>query len=301
MIEKLNQKTNSENASGNSSGFFSRIKFDNLYFKQTPKNIFPKTQENFIYRTVVLKIMKVEHLPVHRFLEGSNKSFIVPVYQRDYAWNKIQCEKLWDDLVYLGENEKADHFLGILVTDGEGYDEYTIIDGQQRLTTISIFLIALHNYIKDKKSLTDLDNKLIGEILDLLINRHSSEKNKRIRLKPNKHDKEFFDELFTQDDENIKKVDSNILSNYIFFQSKIKSSDFSPEKIFGLFKRLKIVLIHLDRKEDDDPQLIFESLNSTGVDLTSGDLIRNYILMDLNPSEQERMHRDYWVKIEKVN
>ena len=242
--------------------------------------------------------MDVHKLPFYVYLAGETKSFIIPVYQRDYAWTRINCEKLWNDLVSLGEDGKIDHFLGTLVAIGEGYEEYVVIDGQQRLTTISLLLIALTNYLKNKKSQTEEEKKLSDRISDLLINRYSSE-DKKIRLKPNKHDKECFEKLFDNRGENVESVDSNIVNNYNFFQDKIKSENISPEKIFELFKKLKMVLIHLDRGKDD-PQLIFESLNSTGIGLTAGDLIRNYMLMDLEPAEQETMYKKYWIEIERL-
>lgn len=241
--------------------------------------------------------MQVQQLPIYQFLEGSGKSFIIPVYQRDYAWTRINCQKLWDDLVDLKNNTRVDHFLGTLVTIGSGFQEYTVIDGQQRLTTTSILLIALHTFLKNKEEKTDEEKVLSEQILDFLINKYSPEKDKRIRLKPNKQDKEYFENLFSNG--NAENVNSNIVSNYNFFYEKIKSEILSPQEVFDAFRKLKIVLIDLVRGQDD-PQLIFESLNSTGVDLTAGDLIRNYILMDLQPVEQEKMYKTYWINIEKL-
>ena len=241
--------------------------------------------------------MDVKQSPVYQFLEGSGKSFIIPVYQRDYAWTRINCERLWEDLVDLKENKRRDHFLGTLVTIENGFEEYTVIDGQQRLTTMSILLIALRNYLNNKESKTEEEKTLPEQILDFLINKYSPEQAKRLRLKPNKQDKEYFESLFANT--TIENANSNIVSNYNVFYNKIKSEILSPKEIFESFKKLKIVLINLVRIQDD-PQLIFESLNSTGVDLTAGDLIRNYILMDLQPAEQERMYKTYWIKIEKL-
>jgi len=241
--------------------------------------------------------MQVQQLPIYQFLEGMGKSFIIPVYQRDYAWTKTNCQKLWEDLFDLNNNSRPDHFLGTVVTIGSGFEEYTVIDGQQRLTTISILLIALHIYLKKKEDKTSEENVLVEQILDFLINKYSPEKDKRIRLKPNKQDKEHFESLF--EDGDIKNINSNIASNYKYFYERISSQILSPRQLFDSFRKLKIVLIDLVRGQDD-PQLIFESLNSTGVDLTAGDLIRNYILMDLKPSEQEIFYKKYWINIEKL-
>ncbi len=242
--------------------------------------------------------MQVQHLPIYQFLQGSGKSFVIPVYQRDYAWTRINCQKLWDDLVDLIKNKRIDHFLGTIVTVGSGFEEYTVIDGQQRLTTTSIILIALHNFLKNKEQQIGNDNKLSEQILEeFLINKYSNDQDKRIRLKPNKQDKEHFDSLFNN--QKIEDVNSNVVSNYNFFYDKIKSEEIAPADIFNAFRKFKIVLIDLVRNQDD-PQLIFESLNSTGKKLESSDLIRNFMLMDLHPIEQERFYKNYWVKIEEL-
>ena len=241
--------------------------------------------------------MNVIHLPIYQFLEGSGKSFVIPVYQRDYAWTKINCQKLWDDIVDLSYQGRNDHFLGTLVTIGSGFQEYTIIDGQQRLTTISIMLIALHNYLKQQDQLPQQEQFLSEQVLEFLINKYAPEKHQRIRLKPNQQDQTSFASLF--EDDRSFDGQSNIINNYKFFYDKISSGQLSPSQFFQSFQKLKIVLIDLVR-EQDDPQLIFESLNSTGVDLTAGDLIRNYILMDLPPIEQDQMYKNYWLKIENL-
>ena len=95
--------------------------------------------------------MQVQQLPIYQFLEGSGKSFVIPVYQRDYAWTKVNCLKLWNDLIDLNNNSRSDHFLGTLVTIGSGFQEYTVIDGQQRLTTVSLLLKALHDFLEKNK------------------------------------------------------------------------------------------------------------------------------------------------------
>lgn len=241
--------------------------------------------------------MQVQQLPIYQFLEGSGKSFIIPVYQRDYAWTRVNCQKLWDDLVDVDSKNRLDHFLGTIVTIGRGFQEYTVIDGQQRLTTVSILLLALHLYLKQKTPKNDAEVILTEQLLDFLVNKYSKDQDKRIRLKPNKQDKVCFENLFENRDDLV--VNSNIINNYKFFYEKISSEVISPTQVFEAFRKLKIVLIDLVRGQDD-PQLIFESLNSTGVDLTAGDLIRNYILMDLEPAEQERMYKRYWIEIEKL-
>ena len=184
--------------------------------------------------------MDVQQLPIYRFLEGSGKSFIIPVYQRDYAWTKINCQKLWNDLIDLNNNSRNDHFLGTLVTIGVGSEEYTIIDGQQRLTTISLLLKALHDFLKEKESKNKEECNLIEQLLEFLINKYEEGK-KKIRLKPNKQDKEYFENLFEKS--NDLDVNSNIVNNYNFFFSKISSNELTsklqaiadPSKCAGLY------------------------------------------------------------------
>jgi uncharacterized protein with ParB-like and HNH nuclease domain len=233
---------------------------------------------------------------MYQFLEGSGKSFVIPVYQRDYAWTKVNCEKLWNDIIELCQHNRQDHFLGTLVTIGNsGFQEYTVIDGQQRLTTVSLFLKALHSYLEQKEERKPEEETLKERLLnDFLIDKYSSQKDLRIRLKPNKQDRASFEKLFENSE---FESDSNIVTNFRFFLDKISQGP-TPQELFEAFMKLKIVLINLDRSQDD-PQLIFESLNSTGVDLTAGDLIRNYILMDLEKEEQEQMYKQYWVEIER--
>ena len=95
--------------------------------------------------------MQVQQLPISKFLKTAN-SLIVPVYQRDYAWKRLNCDKLWSDIQQLISNKRSSHFLGTIVTINDGYGKYLVIDGQQRLTTITIFLLALSQRIlKGKK------------------------------------------------------------------------------------------------------------------------------------------------------
>ncbi len=241
--------------------------------------------------------MQVNKQSFYNFLEGNGKVFVIPVYQRDYAWDIKNCDRLWSDIVLLNKKDSNNksHFLGTIVNIYDKQDERLIVDGQQRLTTISLLLIALENYLKDKIDKTEDESRLQQELMDFLVNRHSSDKSKRIRLKPNKQDRIDFDKLFEDDFE--VGNDSNIVNNYNFFYEKIENCELKPRELFDNFKKLEIVNIELERMYDD-PQLIFESLNSTGVDLTDGDLIRNYILMGLEPREQEDLYEKYWVKIE---
>ncbi|OSO94422.1 hypothetical protein B7O87_03015 [Cylindrospermopsis raciborskii CENA303] len=256
---------------------------------------------NIVTFELELKNMEVRKRLIYDLLEGRNKKFIVPVYQRDYAWKISNCKKLWEDILSLEESDHT-HFLGTLVTIYIQGDKSMIIDGQQRLITVSLLLLAISNYLKSKTNKTSDEEALQEDILnDYLINKRCKYDAERIRLKPSKRDKTYFENLFDVPAHElpIAKQDSNIIQNYSFFYEKISGSEFLAQNIFDLFKKLEIVHIELDSKIDK-PQLIFESINSTGVELTDGDLIRNYILMDLESEEQEYLYSKYWIEIERL-
>ncbi len=238
--------------------------------------------------------MEVRKFFILRYLAYNRDKFIIPVYQRDYSWKKSNCEKLWQDLLELSKNKKESHFFGSIVEvlgSNPVTVEHLIIDGQQRLTTTSLIILAIRNYLKNQK----LENSQIEEYEEYLVNKRDS----KIRLKPNKQDKKHFEELFENRKIDKANIASNIVSNYCFFYDKISQNEIDIDELFLSLNKLEIVLVSLE-KPKDDPQLIFESLNSTGVDLTASDLIRNYVLMDLEPEEQEKQYEKYWLKIEKL-
>jgi uncharacterized protein with ParB-like and HNH nuclease domain len=240
--------------------------------------------------------MEVIQIAISKFLKSAN-SLIIPVYQRDYAWKTENCNKLWQDILELKTSGRVSHFLGTLVTINSGFGNYLVIDGQQRLTTISIFILALKNVLKKKTEKTDEEVRLEKVLEGYLIDEESLSQETRIKLKPNKLDNIYFQEIFN---ENFgTSLDSNIVLNFLYFVD-ILSKEIDLVSIFQTFQRLEIVSINLIQNQDD-PQLIFESLNSTGVDLTDGDLIRNYILMDLDSSIQEKLYLDFWLKIENLS
>ena len=244
--------------------------------------------------------MEATKKPILDFIGSTESVFIIPVYQRDYSWKKSNCEKLWQDLLDLPKNKRESHFFGSIVEinsgrDKKGYAKNLIIDGQQRLTTTSLILLAIRNYLENSSNKNELNSKRIGKYLT----NEDCEEDVKIRLKPNKQDKKHFEELFENRKIDKANIDSNIVSNYYFFYDKIRQNEIDIDELFLSLKKLEIFLVTLE-KPKDDPQLIFESLNSTGVDLTASDLIRNYVLMDLEPEEQEKQYEKYWLKIEKL-
>lgn len=232
-------------------------------------------------------------------MEGHSKRFIIPVYQRNYDWTKDQCKQLYDDLVRISKENTKRHFFGSIVSsmnEGGGQQEYLIIDGQQRLTTVSLLLLAMYK-ILEEEILTTKDLNLKTKLFDEYLVDKYEKKETRIKLKPVKNDAEAFNILVDKFDELI--LDSNITTNYEYFYNRILREEISISELYESFKKLEIINIFLG--PEDNPQLIFESLNSTGLDLSEGDKIRNYILMDVRPNElQEEYYEKYWHKIEKA-
>lgn len=240
--------------------------------------------------------MKANEKYLIRFLESSDTNFVIPVYQRNYDWKKEQCKQLYDDLVSMIKNGYKTHFFGTIVSiynDSARNREYLIIDGQQRTTTISLLLIAIYD-ILDKGRLnsdTIIKEKILNQYL---INQYSSEEYK-IKLKPIKDDRDAFERLFSRDD---LLEESNITINYRYFYDRIINGEITIDELYSAIERLIIVEIELKNGEDD-PQLIFESLNSTGLDLSDADKVRNFILMNQPSEKQEKLYNNYWRKVEK--
>jgi uncharacterized protein with ParB-like and HNH nuclease domain len=239
--------------------------------------------------------MRANEKNLLRFLEGTDKNFIIPVYQRNYDWKIKQCKQLFDDLSNIINDNFRTHFMGSIVhvysQEGESY-EYMIIDGQQRLTTISLLLLAIHNIIKSGQIEDDKVN--VEKIRDEYLIDKYAHGNKKIKLKPIKDDSIAFERLFGDED---KITESNITHNYNYIYENLLKTKHKLSDIYKAVEKLIIVEIEL-KAADDDPQLIFESLNSTGLGLTEADKVRNYILMKQERTIQERFYDKYWNKIE---
>jgi len=231
--------------------------------------------------------------PLISFLEGSDKRFVIPVYQRNYDWHIGQCGQLYDDLVDVVRCNRDNHFFGSVITVNDIGQHFYVVDGQQRLTTISILMVALLNSVKDNK-VTASDKLLSERISKKYLIYEFSPKDKRIKLKTIKKDREAFEQIFK--DTNLVKS-SNIRTNYEYFYNRICEIEITPDELVGAINRLQIIDISL-KSGEDDPQLIFESINSTGIGLTEADKVRNYVLMGLKPEEQEYYYEEYWDIIE---
>lgn len=243
--------------------------------------------------------MQAKENKIVQLLSTSNTQFSIPVYQRNYNWEEKQCATLLKDILVVAENKEIQsHFIGSIVYLHEGVyslgkKEFSIIDGQQRLTTIFLLLIAIYHKSDEFK---------INRIRDMvyeryLIDKYMDDANK-IKLIPAGLNLNILKKILENDIDNIdiSYKDSNMIKNYYFFLNEIKSVE-SIEKIISGIEKLIYVDIALE-KGKDDPQRIFESLNSTGLDLSQGDLIRNFILMDLDRENQTRIYEKFWIPIE---
>ena len=237
-----------------------------------------------------------------RLLDGSDKKFVIPVYQRAYSWKKANCELLFNDLLEVYHNNYASHFFGSIVyvdSNLGGYNEYIIIDGQQRLTTVSLLLLAIKNYVQQNHIITQKINPI--KINNAFLTDESAQGEKKLKLKLVQGDDDAYDRLI----EYAEPIpNNNITINYNYFYDRLSglSSVSELEGIYEAVTKLMIVNISLKPQNGDDPQLIFESLNSTGMDLDESDKIRNYVLMRLDSAKQEKIYKNFWEKLEqKIN
>ncbi len=238
--------------------------------------------------------MKGEERYLLNLLEGTKTRFLIPVYQRNYDWKKEQCRQLFEDIETI-VNEGADsHFFGSIVSKADG-DVRIVIDGQQRITTSYLLLLALVNQIK-AGTITTSDESLATMINEeYLIDRFHKD-DRKLKLKLIKGDQAAFEAIYDGNPEKYV-MDSNITQNYLYFCERIEKTDLDADQLHDGIEKLMIIDIKLNK--EDDAQRIFESLNSTGLDLSEGDKIRNFILMGIAPDQQEEYYEKYWNAIEK--
>lgn len=233
-----------------------------------------------------------------QFMEGSSNRFFIPVYQRNYEWKLEQCKQLYDDLVRVSKENRKSHFFGSIVSapvENGAMGHHLLIDGQQRVTTVSLLLLAIANLINDgkvKATNSKLSQKIVEEYL---IDKFAEDEDHKLKLKTAKNDQDNYSRLFS-DDKEIPQ-NTNLAINYSYFCNRILQGELTPDELFQSISKLQIINIYLSA--DDNPQLIFESLNSTGLDLSEGDKVRNYVLMGLKSSLQEKYYKKYWHEIEK--
>ena len=244
--------------------------------------------------------MEATQAELFSLLDGK-RQFTIPIYQRTYSWKIKQCQQLFDDIFRVG-NDPAElsHFIGSIVyfMPGSSPDtsvrELLVIDGQQRLTTVSLLLLALTHFLKEHEKITIEDESWEEVRETYLINKHRTDDSK-FKLLLTRKDKTTFTKLI--DGIEIEGDHSKrVLENYTFFKEKLDAKNI--QAVYHGIKKLIIVDVRLKR-DKDNPQLIFESLNSTGLDLSQADLIRNYILMGQPMELQKALYEKYWYPMEQ--
>ncbi len=238
--------------------------------------------------------MEADATPLLKFIKDNQKNqLVIPIYQRVYSWEKEQCKELWDDIIKIGGDDKMDgHFIGsiLYVLDGITHSDNAllIIDGQQRLTTITLLLTALRDHWSDKRK----------EIEDHYLINSDKDGDKKFRLILSESDKDTLLSLIDKDKRKPSKPSSKIVENFKLFEEWINKNTGKLETIFKGLEKLMIVYIALE-KGKNDPQLIFESMNSKGMELAQTDLIRNYIVMETEVEKQEYFYNKYWRAMEE--
>ncbi|HHW62940.1 MAG TPA: DUF262 domain-containing protein, partial [Rhodocyclaceae bacterium] len=248
--------------------------------------------------------MKATEANLLKFLRKSPQ-FVIPIYQRNYSWTEEQCRQLWADLLRAGREEAISaHFIGSIVYVERGLSTVTsqeallVIDGQQRLTTSTLLIAALAKHFEDKG---------VAELLEAF----SAKKLRNYYLlNPDEEGERHFKLILSETDKDTllailkgapmpAEISSRIEQNYGLFQDLIQKHEGELEAICQGLAKLVIVDVSLDRSQDN-PQLIFESMNSTGLELSQADLIRNFILMGLEPKLQTELYKNYWRPMEKA-
>ncbi len=235
--------------------------------------------------------------------KSQEKQFIIPIYQRVYSWEKEQCKQLWDDIIKTGGNDQIEgHFIGSIVFVHDGiyttnHNELLIIDGQQRLTTITLLFIALRDHLNDEDEL--LEKFSCQKIQNRYLINSDEKGDKKFKLILSEPDRNTLLSLIDKDRRKPSEPSLKIMENFKLFEEWIRKNTDKLETIFKGLEKLMVVEISLERSKDN-PQLIFESMNSTGKDLTQTDLIKNYILMGLEPKKQEIFYTKYWRAMEEV-
>ena len=244
--------------------------------------------------------MKASERKITKLFSESDTVFSIPVYQRDYNWQEKQCQRLFKDILQTGKNEKvSSYFLGSIVyihdgIYGVGEKEFHVIDGQQRMTTLTLLFLAIYFKLKGTILTKDAD-----KIYNQYVVNPYSEKEIKLKLLPPEENLYILNKISHNKFNELEAFqDRNMLKNYLFFEKELENLSFDDMKhLSNGIEKLIYIDIALE-KGKDDPQKIFESLNSTGLDLSQGDLIRNYILMDLERGEQNRIYKEIWIPIE---
>ena len=247
--------------------------------------------------------MKASETSLRNLLEGG-KQFQIPLFQRPYSWKKDNWETLWEDLMSLYTGAvQGSYFLGPIVTQSvfgtaDGISPFVVIDGQQRLTTLTIVLAVLRNYLKK------LDSNMAKEVEELYLLNKFKKNDDCYKLLPTQDDRDVYKNIIQSKKPKDLKKEGQIYEAYKFFDAKFKKPD--SEEEFELdyikFKTIlleNLLLVNITTDANDNPYLIFESLNNKGEDLTQADLVRNYIFMKLPLEERDEIYNSQWLPLQE--
>jgi len=244
--------------------------------------------------------VKATEASLLQFLDAAPR-FVIPIYQRTYSWTEKECSQLWDDVYRAGSDDSIDvHFIGSIVYIEDGLSNNSrrspnlVIDGQQRLTTITLLLAALADNVGDEEPVEGFS---ADEIRETYLTNHRRSGDEFYKLLLTRTDRETLKAIVGQHDYPSPKSD-RIVQNYNAFKNSLAAGRAVVETICKGLSKLVMVDIALSR-EHDNPQLIFESMNSTGRELSQADLIRNFVLMGLEPDFQTKLYELYWHPMEQ--
>jgi len=244
--------------------------------------------------------MKATEINFLQFLQP-RKQFVIPIYQRTYSWTLKQCQQLWQDVMRAAEDpDITGHFIGSIVYIGDAMHvasmpELLVIDGQQRLTTLSLLLSAFGKAIEETGIKLETNRK---KVENFFLFNDLDDGEARYKLLLTQSDRDTFIRLIEGREVPVLTT-QRLVENYQWFESQLHKEETSLETLYRGLSKLVIVDIALERGRDN-PQLIFESLNSTGLDLSQADLIRNYVLMGLASREQEEIYTHFWYPMEQL-
>ncbi|RPD43759.1 DUF262 domain-containing protein [Hymenobacter sediminis] len=245
--------------------------------------------------------MKAKQANLLKFLQTS-KQFIIPIYQRTYSWHESQCNQLFTDILSVSHAEEgAGHFVGSVVYfeqdqhNASEVPELLIIDGQQRVTTLTLLLAALAELVQQHPSL--LESTSATKLKNYYLFNAEEDGALRYKLMLTRGDKQALIDVLEGHSSPPVEVPSNVRRNYDYFRQRLTVDN--AKAVYAGLQRLFIVDVALERGVDN-PQLIFESMNSTGLALSQADLIRNYVLMGQQPKVQTRLYEHYWFPMEQL-
>ena len=243
--------------------------------------------------------MHADAVPLHKVL-NSNLQMIIPIFQRAYSWEKDQVRTLWEDIIKIynniDNNGKATHFLGPIVrveVSASSVDtrKLYLIDGQQRVTTLMVLLACIRNLVKEE------DEAVVRKIESGYLLNYEEKGDNHYKLIPSEGDRDTFRKIIVGEE---LDEDSKLKDTYDFFTKKLESldDDFDLEKLRGIIIN-SLILVNIDVDKDENPYLIFESLNAKGTPLTQADLIRNYIFMKIaSEDKQKELYKEFWRPME---